>query len=143
MRKSYVPKRAFLARPGFLLQECKRLLHRGHVQLLEAAEPQDVKDVDFLVLESNTLEAVEESGAESGTESDSSDGSLKSGAQAGNRGAAQPTDHCDGTVLEDQEICALRETTSPHDDWLHRGPWLYDMDFHNYIRFVSRELAAD
>ena len=45
VRKSYVPKRAFLARPGFLLQDCKRLLHRGHVQLLEAAETQDVEQV--------------------------------------------------------------------------------------------------
>jgi hypothetical protein len=55
VRKSYVPKRAFLARPGFLLQECKRLLHRGHVQLLEAAETQDVKDVDFLVFGKQNL----------------------------------------------------------------------------------------
>jgi hypothetical protein len=146
VRKSYVPKRAFLARAGFFLQECKRLLHRSHVQLLEAAETQEVEQVDFLILGSKTLAAVKKRG----TESDSSDGSssvtnrtLESGAQAQNRGAAQPADHCDGPVLDDQEIWALRETTSPHDDWLHRGPWLYDMDFHNYIRFVSRELAAD
>ena len=26
-----------------------------------------------------------------------------------------------------------------YDDWLHRGPYLYDMDLHNYIRFIQRE----
>ena len=40
---------------------------------------------------------------------------------------------------EDLEISALETTTSPHDDWLHRGPFLFDMDFHTYIRFTVRK----
>ena len=36
-------------------------------------------------------------------------------------------------------ITALEATTSAHDDWLHRGPFLFDMDFHTYIRFTVRK----
>ena len=39
---------------------------------------------------------------------------------------------------DDLEISALEATTSAHDDWLHRGPFLFDMDFHTYIRFTVR-----
>ena len=27
------------------------------------------------------------------------------------------------------EMKTLRATTSPHDDWLHRGPYLYELPF--------------
>ena len=40
---------------------------------------------------------------------------------------------------EDLDISALEATTSAHDDWLHRGPFLFDMDFHTYIRFTVRK----
>ena len=40
---------------------------------------------------------------------------------------------------EDLHITALESTTSAHDDWLHRGPFLFDMDFHTYIRFTVRK----
>ena len=39
---------------------------------------------------------------------------------------------------DDLEISALEATTSAHDDWLHRGSFLFDMDFHTYIRFTVR-----
>lgn len=32
----------------------------------------------------------------------------------------------------------LADTTSAHDDWLRRGPFLYDFDFHTYVRCVRR-----
>ena len=32
----------------------------------------------------------------------------------------------------------LRTTTSTHDDWLHRGPYLYDVGFHTYAEYVDR-----
>ena len=32
----------------------------------------------------------------------------------------------------------LADTTSAHDDWLRRGPFLYDFDFHTYVRYVRR-----
>ena len=41
---------------------------------------------------------------------------------------------------EDLDISALEATTSAHDDWLHRGPFLFDMDFHTYMRFTVRRL---
>ena len=40
---------------------------------------------------------------------------------------------------EELNITALEATTSAHDDWLHRGPCLFDMDFHTYIRFTVRK----
>ena len=40
---------------------------------------------------------------------------------------------------EDLDISALEATTSAHDDWLHRGPFLFDMDFHTYIRYTVRK----
>ena len=40
---------------------------------------------------------------------------------------------------EDLDVTALDATTSAHDDWLHRGPFLFDLDFHTYIRFTVRK----
>ena len=40
---------------------------------------------------------------------------------------------------ENLDISAFKATTSAHDDWLHRGPFLFDMDFHTYMRFVDRK----
>ena len=37
------------------------------------------------------------------------------------------------------DITALEATTSAHDDWLHRGPFLFDLDFHTYIRYTLRK----
>ena len=43
---------------------------------------------------------------------------------------------------DDLNITALEATTSAHDDWLHRGKFLWHMDFHTYIRFTLRKLRA-
>ena len=52
--------------------------------------------------------------------------------------AARPEE--DAETLEDNlDISALEATTSAHDDWLHRGPFLFDMDFHTYMRFTDRK----
>ena len=45
----------------------------------------------------------------------------------------------DETFEEDLHITALESATSAHDDWLHRGPFLFDMDFHTYMRFTVRK----
>ena len=37
---------------------------------------------------------------------------------------------------------ALAQTTSSHDDWLHRGPFLYELDFYTYVRHVHRAPKA-
>ena len=47
-------------------------------------------------------------------------------------------DPCTAAEEENLNISALETTTSPHDDWLHRGPFLFDMDFHTYMRFTVR-----
>ena len=52
---------------------------------------------------------------------------------------ARPCDDGSGSELEEElVISTFNVTTSAHDDWLHRGPFLFDMDFHTYIRFTVR-----
>ena len=41
-------------------------------------------------------------------------------------------------MAEELEITTLTNTTSLHDDWLHRGPFLVDLDLHTYIAHVVR-----
>ena len=53
----------------------------------------------------------------------------------------QPGEDCQD-VEESLDISALEATTSPHDDWLHRGPFLFNMDFHTYMRFTVRQPFA-
>ena len=36
------------------------------------------------------------------------------------------------------QMKTLRNTTSTHDDWLHRGPYLHDIAFHTYAEYVDR-----
>ena len=42
-------------------------------------------------------------------------------------------------IVDDVSITQLRQTTSIHDDWLHRGPYLFDMCFYVYCEYVQRE----
>ena len=75
------------------------------------------------------------------------------GIQIDHDGDALLAENIDGAVgpgedaepLEESlDITALEATTSAHDDWLHRGPFLFDMDFHTYVRFtIRRPLARD
>ena len=52
----------------------------------------------------------------------------------------------DADVSEDEvaeeeayDVSALQSTTSAHDDWLHRGPHLFALDWHTYMRFTVRK----
>ena len=45
------------------------------------------------------------------------------------------------TLAEDEDawpVQTFSKTSTLYDDWLHRGPYLYEMDLHNYIRFIQR-----
>ena len=35
------------------------------------------------------------------------------------------------------QMKTLRATTSTHDDWLHRGPYLHDIAFHTYAEYID------
>ena len=35
------------------------------------------------------------------------------------------------------QMKTLRSTTSTHDDWLHRGPYLHDIAFHTYAEYID------
>lgn len=230
-RRAHVPMRLFLSRPMFLLEECRRLLHRAHMQLIQAAEVPfaEVAPVDVLVFEwrperkfaeeaadagSDTEPGSEGSGSSSETERSGSaladqqpdaggdagpgsegneapseeqaiggesaahpageEGAAGSAAQPAEGGdtpggaaqlppagstpvgtvqpaeeeearddAAQLAEDGEGAEEDEMGFQALRETTSPHDDWLHRGPFLFDLDVHTYVRFVHRVDLAD
>ena len=55
-RKTYKPKRVFLRRPMFLHEHCKRLLRKGHMQLIETADVplDDIAPVDVITVEAAT-----------------------------------------------------------------------------------------
>ena len=55
-----------------------------------------------------------------------------------------PTDCFHDFQADEQafEISALDATTNCHDGWLHRGTFLFDMDFHSYVRFTMRSPRA-
>ena len=51
----------------------------------------------------------------------------------------QPLGHRDAILDADIiRMKTLRSTTSAHDDWLHRGPYLNDLPFHTYTEYVNR-----
>ena len=79
----------------------------------------------------------------------------------GDRAAAPPDPCCDDENGEDNEhaegakdddpddgpsdvdadlleMKTLRTTTSTNDDWLHRGPYLYDLPLHTYAEYIDR-----
>ena len=40
--------------------------------------------------------------------------------------------------MDTTEITTLTNTTSVYDDWLHRGPFLADLDLHTYVAHILR-----
>jgi hypothetical protein len=44
-------------------------------------------------------------------------------------------DDLDADIIQ---MKTLRSTTSTHDDWLHRGPYLNDLPFHTYAEYIDR-----
>ena len=85
--------------------------------------------------------------AEEQMESGASSSAAQSAVQRNNAGnqvsAEQPAaeDHSDYEEANPEEAPrtkGLLHTASAHDDWLHRGPFLYDFDLHTYVRYVHR-----
>ena len=50
------------------------------------------------------------------------------------REASENPDDLTNTI----EITTLTYTTNVYDDWLHRGPFLADLDLHTYVAYVLR-----
>ena len=65
---------------------------------------------------------------------------ILAGGRAGGRAGWNFRSEFEDEAFEDElVITGLDATTSAHDDWLHRGPFLFDMDFHTYMRFTVRK----
>jgi hypothetical protein len=162
-RKTHVPVAIFLSRPMYMLQECRRLLQRGDQILLDAPDlsRDEARAVDVLAFTAATSSS---SAAQPVVVAPSSSGSRDSAEQpvvhkadrdeeALDNEAALPAQHPEplvpdssvgeaGENLDDHmdaiEITALTNTTSVYDDWLHRGPFLADLDLHTYVAYVLR-----
>ena len=77
-----------------------------------------------------------------GIEIDADSAAQPSDTNSRNLPQASETLNADGSAAafeEDLNITALEATTSAHDDWLHRGTFLWHMDFHTYIHFTLRK----
>jgi hypothetical protein len=169
VRKTHRPISIFLSRPLYLYEQCRRLLQRSHEILIEAQDPCDehdrhvdvlcftmfeqdraVQQVDHHAAESDLAESVARDTRSHSEQAESVMSETNSAAQPDGKANNQSYNSLpisetvdDGAkaepLEENLEISALETTTSPHDDWLHRGPFLFDMDFHTYIRFTVRK----
>ena len=101
---------------------------------MEAAEGEEKNILDDSGLSEETDEDPVET--ESAVGPPPTDGVLQPGAS--NDDAVPPGEDAHD-FEESLDITALEATTSAHDDWLHRGPFLFDMDFHTYMRFTIRK----
>ena len=155
-RKTHKPVQVFLNRPSFQLHECSRLLHRGHLQVIEAPDcnADEMLPLQMLSFAGPSRKAGQPAQrsaaqpAEPAPEEEAVDDERQSGEEDDEVADAMQADcgedamHADvrAEEIEDENpIQAFAQTTSVHDDWLHRGPYLYDMDIHTYIRFIQRE----
>ena len=182
VRRTHRPVSIFLSRTLYMYEECRRLVQRGHLTLIEVPDmsEEQTRPVDALCFESqpaaSSLEAPSHDTAHDDANSCDSDqpqdplqGDSDHNSEPGpeapladnaeqpapeeESSAAQPApdtrqggDNQEPTEETDEEtpllVTGLEFTTSAHDDWLHRGPFLYDLDFHTYIRCVCRKARA-
>ena len=129
----------------FMLQECRRILQRGDEIVLEAPDlsHDDARDVDMLcfVAAPSSSNAAQlpvsdpDLGGEEAVAADSEvdplhDETIKPAQHPEPLGDPDQRD-TSASEVEDLEdtitITTLTNTTSLHDDWLHRGPFLVDL----------------
>ena len=151
-----------------MLQDCRRILQLGDQMLLDApdVELDDTRALDALVFTAVATANVAAQPASSSAASSAAQPATSSathpvGAPSSSTpqsSAAQPVvceseaedlgDNSDTAIsaaaedadnnVESLEITTLKKTTSLHDDWLHRGAFLADLDLYSYIAPVSR-----
>ena len=155
-RKTHTPVAIVWSRPMFMLQECRRILQRGDEIVLEAPDlsHDDARDVDMLCFvaapsSSNAAQLLvsdPDLGGEEAVAADSEvdplhDDTLTPAQHPEPLGDPDQRD-TSASEVEDLEdtitITTLTNTTSLHDDWLHRGPFLVDLDLHTYVAHVIR-----
>lgn len=148
---------AFLGKPTFMLQECRRLLHGRPGQLLQASHvPLDVLEYNLAhvppeekapadsVPTPDTQAAAGES-MDFGSHED--DAARVTGDEQGDEDGDEDEGHDDDGDDHDAQRAddkidegnvTFHCTSTRHDDWLHRGPLLHPMPFHLYMARVSR-----
>ena len=144
-RKTHTPVAIFLSRPMFMLQECRRILQRGDQIVLEAPElsHDDARDVDMLCFaavasSSNAAQLVVSDPDLGGEEAVAADSEVDPLHDEAIKPAQHPEPLGDPDQLDTINITTLTNTTSLHDDWMHRGPFLMDLDLHTYVAHIIR-----
>ena len=133
VRKTYFPRDLYLSRIAFLCHACNRLLHHDETWVLEASERNrfGTTDMSTLVFQSEKPSAERRKSI------------LPTLTDKGNddEDTRDPEAEADDKEEDDAmlvQMRTLRQTTSTHDDWLHRGPYLRDLPFHTYAEYVDR-----
>ena len=135
-RKTYFPRNIYLSRLAYLCHACERLLRHQDVWLLEASEQIRCGTTDMSVI-ALEKEASPTAQARSSDELPKSVAKNDKGDPRGDSsdGSEDPESKAEADLVR---MKTLRETTSTHDDWLHRGPYLHDLPFHTYTEYVDR-----
>ena len=152
----------------YLLQECRRILQHGDQMLVDAPDVQHdhVRAVDILAFSAvetssaaqpASRNVVHSSGIPSSSNTQSSAAQpvicdpkaeehanpedlyeLPDGPSPFLDTVEHEAEESVNDIMDDMEITTLTNTTSLYDDWLHRGPFLADLDMHTYIAHVVR-----
>ena len=140
---THIDRPMFLSRVFFMLEEGKRL-HNGALQgqfLHEAAQALESRSSEVAVVEvvlqpQETEHAAVEDAAPKRQRLEECL-SEKSVEEPGNREPSESVASHEGPADDAPQMRMFHATASTYDDWLHRGFFLQDMDFHCYVAHVE------
>ena len=139
----------FLSRALYLANECKRLLQNCEANcLLEAQHvPLDAFEIRAEDPARAEIDRVPEQSQLPDNESPVSvpSESAHSCEEADSNGDEDDSDRASSAEqpAQKKDEFALRATCSRHDDWLHRGPFLYSLNFMVYMSRIERVRKTD
>ena len=158
-RKTYHPRDIYLNRIAYMAHTCRRLLNSEDSFLVEASDAMNegtasLSAITFAMPASRTKSAdVTETYIQDASEIitekprdvdenvDEDVAGDVDGTDSKGEGEGPFNEQYDAETMVDADklqMKTLRPTTSAHDDWLHRGPYLHDMAFHTYVEYCDR-----
>ena len=108
------------------------------VKLAASTEQEDCKhlpDADEIVLTDDDVNEDEANDAVNEDEADDGEAESEKESEKSFDDADETEKMVDADIIQ---MKTLRCTTSAHDDWLHRGPYLNDIPFHTYVEYFDR-----
>ena len=144
-RRTYYPRQIYLSRLAYVCHTCGRLMNQKLDYLLEPFSEPTTSMFTFSVAKHVHKDDAVSDDAASNNDAVSSEDAASNDDAVSNEDAksdeeAVSNEDPDEGVADDLkvEMKTLRATTSAHDDWLHRGPYLYELPFHTYVEYVDR-----